>query len=57
MVVNGTRNVFVSQLLQSLLDAFGLRSAQHDNNCFMDRHRTAARCLLTWVTPLLFTQY
>jgi len=57
MVVNGIRNVFLCQSFQSLLDEIGLGSEQHGNNFFTDRHRAAAGCLLTGVTPLLFTQY
>jgi len=56
-MVNGTRNVFLRQSFQSLLDEFGLGSAQHSNNFSTDRHRVAAQCLLTRITQLLFTRY
>jgi len=49
IVVNGTRNVFMCQFFQSLLDQFGLGFARPGNNFFTDRHRAAAWCLPTLV--------
>jgi len=42
IAVNGIRNVLLCPSFKSLLEEFGLGSAQHGNNFFTDRHKVAA---------------